>query len=879
MILNRSNIFLSILFILLNTPVLFANPADYNNPQANIIDNGNVGGVEEIRESNGSVVNITSIMQRTIKKIQNSNGNFSFSTEENNTAISGLGDGVYEKTPDYNISEILDRGRNVNIILNPLNGDSDSGKYTPSAQKISEIFAPTDEDKKNFGVNKSHLTVDDMIAAEPNSKLSKGMIKGQQIRSLFSQNDLIEPEYVNCYISRKLTPVFYCPIESVVENYGGNIDMFQEEALKDCNDACKEYTQCAASPIVLGSTNISFDGSSSIEIVSYEGVEKTFNVSNKTVTKSFSLDFTVNQYADANTSVGFKKHKYFVKFDVDGFSNETNQWENISKQNLLKIDNNELRYTVFVSGVFKKIRIKFYTPFVLLNNRDVSLYDILNSQDNMGLEENSIINSIVVKGTIDYEDANMYYCPSTQFINGQSECAGRIVHKEIAGVDRAICLLGDDLGGPEPTTGAYYDKDSCERRCYIQDECKPTYTYPDGEGTMNIASYQPVVGCVDDASGGNRRCTQELCEKLFAENNETVLEEKNYYDEMKYETTVLSGITKSQRPSVDYTREKAEAAKPGSLVFIDEMKDSAYNYMANHLNYNYTSKTLGQPTEIQLSKNFKSIGGDYSLEAKIKPSNIAYDGGNRYFYIIVKMWQSYTNRLTSGDATQDPKANQDLELLEFFNTDNLKVFRIEPEVRYLYEYNDGNASTPPEKKWMEVAQPPQPINKKWSNSNHSWLAYDSNDYVHFFKSGPLSRGYLYEKKKVFARMYAFFQSNEGLLIRNQSYNSNTGNMEKIYNGNFNKDNKGTVYDVKAYLFYTKHPIKYSEVDSYLVDSNVFFQQTERHKFGGKITGDGVVNNKIEFYLQGKAENMSIYIKMHPSGNEVDKKGFIFTLMK
>ena len=243
------------------------------------------------------------------------------------------------------------------------------------------------------------------------------------------------------------------------------------------------------------------------------------------------------------------------------------------------------------------------------------------------------------------------------------------------------------------------------------------------------------------------------------------------------------------------------------------------------------------------------------------------------------MWQTYTNRLASSDTTQDPQANQDLEFLEFFDTDDLKVFRIAPEVRYLYECDDGNNSTPPKKKWMQVAQPPHPINKKWSSSNHSWLAYDMNDYVHSYKNGPLGRGYLYEEREVFARMYAFFQSNEGTLIRNQSYNSNTGNMEKIYNGEFNNDYKGTVYDVKAYLFYADHPIKYSEVDSYLIDSNVFFQQTERHKFGKKITGDGVLNNKIEFYLQGKADNVSIYLKMHPSGNEVGKKGFIFTLMK
>jgi len=870
-----------ILFVLLymSFSVYSFGGADYNNPEANTVDNSDIGGMEDVRGANNYGVDISSIMQKTIKKLKNKNGNFSFSLENNSSEIHGLADGIYEKNPDYNITEILDRGRNINLIFNPVNGNSNEN-YVPNAQVISNTFiSKSPEEQKNFGSNKSHLTIDDMIAATPDSNLSKGIIKGRQIKNLLSQNDLIVPEYVNCYISRKLTPLFFCPIESVTANYGGNIDMFQEEALNDCNNACREFTTCVSNPLSLGDTQINFEGSHFIELITYDGITKEFQVSNKTITQSFKLNFLVNQYSEENSSIDFLKNKYFVKYDLSGLEHGKTIWRTISTSNTIPINSKEFNMNIFTSGVYDKLKIKFYTPYILKNGVDTSIYDILNGATDVSIDNDSIIHSIVVNGTINYESNETFYCPPTQFVNSANECGGQVISKEIAGVSRLICVR-DDAG--EDETGAFYSKNDCERKCYVQEKCQPTYIYPDGEGTMNISSYQAEVGCVNEPS--NSRCSKSLCEKLFMEDNETVLEEKNYFDEMNYENTVVSGITKLQRPAVDYRSESSEIVKPNSFTFINEMKDSAYKYMSDHLNYNYSKHTLSQPTDIQLNKKFIAIGGgDYSLSGRIKPSNIAYDDQNKYFYIIVKMWQSYVNKTTSSNQEVDPNMNQDLELLEYVGPNNLHVFETIPEVRYLAEItsssSDSNGTNTKQKKWIDVGGTNTPIYRKWSDANKNWLAYDLNDFVHPFQQTSLARGNLYIETSVFSKMYYFFQNTEGTLIRNQTYNNQSGNMQKKYSGTFDPNYKGEVYDIKAYMFYSEHPLRYSELNPYLVEKNVFFELTESHKYGKEITGDGVLNGKIEFFLQGESRDMSIYIKMKPSGNEVAKKGFIFTLMK
>lgn len=896
---KMKKIFFIFLFVLISLQTIvhasdLSDPVDFVGDGSSPEDVGSLQyNNQENIDSGATIKRYTNILPRQIRSEIGEDGVVHYYYENNDTEI---------RFGEDNTTGLIDRGRNFEAIGTSSAVD-ENGKFSVDTSVVSRIFMTEDDAKRYFNPDSAGIMIENIIEADPNSNLSIGMKKGEELRTLISSSLPIVPEYVKCYISRQLTPMFYCPYESVTAVYGGNIELFQNEAREDCNSNCKVTSTCMSSPIDTGESAINLGGyaNGSLEVANRDSYTTSFSVSDLTITEAIEFNFQVNY--DPNNEMTeedialLRDVPYNIKISISGKLQRNGEWAEIVHLANVKLDDKIIRAKFYLGEVFTDIRITFFSPYINIYNKETnrlstkSYSEILEEQATdlaNGTEEEGYlqVSSIIASANVLYMDSKIYYCPETQFVSDNSdfECTGEIRHSIVGGVLREICYMPNSyVSGSEPTTGAFYNQQQCNARCYIEQDCRPTYAVPTTGGAIDTSSYQATVGCVDD--GDNPKCTKELCESLYADINATVLEEASYYNDIERLITVKSGITVAQRPAIDYVGETSSVVMPNSPVFLNSMKDHAYAYMSNFIRYTASESSLGEATKIVQNNRKEELDGDRALYWQLKPSNIAYDGYPKYQYVIAKVFQSYLDRSTTS-SSGDGMKYQDISYVEVLGVDNLTTFRITPRAYYLDSQDttgttaDGNTTViATNTKWKELAyNPNNDIVKKWSDSNGEFLAYSENDNVGFISSSPFLRTEIYHEKKILSSIYGVIENKDGILIKNQVSND-TGVVDgKKYSGVYQLYYRGQIVNLILYGFYTNQPIKYNQLPQYLVDENIFYNHTNS-SYGQEIIGDGNLNDNIELYLKGSINNMSVLARVKPASKEYGKKAFIFTLMR
>jgi len=742
-------------------------------------------------------------------------------------------------------------------------------------------FSKEIKGRANFNVlssiiNENNLT--DVISQDPenssydNLMINRGdtsimssLTKGRQLAETIALAQAPISNFIRCYISRKLMPAMMCPIQEKTAIFGGDIGSDVDAQKKECDEYCQEDFSCfSIDQNLQKSKNLSMSGSISGGLVLTEALDDRLRL--QTIEMRFSLSEEIyEQYPDFNIT----KTPLQFKYDLS-LTHQNGDVYEMYKGAQIYLKDEVIVFKAHLSGVFQKI--------------DMAFFDIVNSKENEPAEWPVQLESVIAN----YEDTKYYYCDAIQTIPLGAICKGKRVQVVTdSGILKDICVTEDGKSGPEPTTGGYYSKNACNTKCYISQDCTPTYTVPGTDITVN--AYETDIGCIDTPE--NARCTISKCKKLFADNNSTIFEEFNYINEIEKVITVQNEIpTREMRPNIILAGEITETG-PGSQTFIDSMKDHAYIEMVENSRYTHTNYTLEKPTDIQMGYTFNLIAKDVrELTWKIKPSNIAYDNTAKYKYVVMKL----THSIRPLDGVYNTNGNQinitgeelfnDITYALMLSPSNFQVFKQDFQSQYFEIITEavdasgaaGSINTMERGQWLNLLGYGT-SNLMYDAINDEWLSYSLSSYAPSFNNGIFEKGIPVKEFLIFTDMYADIESMNGGYVHSQK--DAAGNVKRIYSGDWNEIEQSRFHKVELYGFYSDYRLTYTEVQNNLIEKNIFFDSLNRRKYNHSITGDALINRRIELYLQGPINDMSVVSKIKPNDYDIGNKAFIFTLIQ
>ena len=771
----------------------------------------------------------------------------------------------------------LSRESNASVIMDLVKIAEE--KNLPSLQFYNSL-AQQPEYEPFVGTDPDKLIEDYILQHDDNSTLSRGMKAVVNIQNTILAANRIPNGMVDCYITRKLVPSYMCPVVGKDSTYfGGDTKTDQEEAKEQCDDYCFESYSCVPVP-----TNENPIDTITTNYEMVEGYEFNFPVNSVLKTSHVDLHFEIPTQVDDNgTMVDFNLSDadYTVAYDATGvtFDGDVIEVAHAKKINLMDYS---LNFRLFLDGVYRELRFKFYKP----------------KKNNLDDQQLPIPSFVLLRGDIVYVDTNYYFCPETQFVTTSQECVGGELKYLVdhSGTPRTVCVNSDSgSSGPEREYGGFYEENTCAAGCFVDKECNPTYIHFDY--LNEDSNFEVEVGCTDTDTSSS--CTPELCTDLFF-NSTDIVQEKNFINDDKYVYTIRSGArTSEHRPRIDVGAEMT--GEDRDQVFINEMKDSAYEYMVKNQTFNYTARTIDQPTLIESTAEDEQLpGGGYKNRWVFKPSNIDYDGNTRYLYSVIK-YEQYFKPIAGVYETSDFVSTtsdavfKDISYAILLPGGEHKVFKVvwSAELRKAVLHTDPDLSDGVDNsftsyEWIPSPSTAESFSKFYDPVGDQWVAYSMGEPAPYFASGPfnvLKHTFSYEVMPSSAYMA---DATPGLTVRSQKLvecniytdpNCDSGQLaERVYSGDYVLSERGAMIDYTIYSFYSDVPLTYGDLADYLIDDHRIYNYMNRTMYLGKIKDDASLGNNIEIYLQGEMHNMSSVMHVDPQNEEIGKKSFLFMFM-
>lgn len=714
----------------------------------------------------------------------------------------------------------------------------------------------------------------------------------------------IRAKLTKCFVRRELVPQYYCPIPGMENGAvtGGNAEDDQAKAKETCDSYCESQSYGCRSAdtgftksVSINDTVVYNFGSSNnnqasqtitIPINSALELKKI----NYTVTKSFPSEEKTQ--SDAATQA-----KIFMRINISYRPVGKTSFVALDGPSVFRLDSNQSVFSIPQAPNAEEIRITFYTPYIL--------------RDGAYMESNieDVLSSVTVDGVeVEYTDDKYYFCsleqvvidPTTQCMDGEAFELNSVEGSFIA------CKSDTKIQGPESKFGAFFTEESCEASCTIKKQCVQTFANYAGDA-MSEAAYNITVGCVDDEH--NTNCSPSLCEEMYNQNKMPV-EEFVYDNSQTVRKTVTSGVQIAgvTRPKINLAAEKAAASSdPQSTydsVFLDEMKDAAYQQMISSRSYDYSINKVGEGApfeyayrgETDASVNTATLTNsipDSVIYWKLKPASYDIGTGNTYYlYKIIKSEQMFKpisgafmedeGEFAQSTITYTPKRSYKDYVYSFVTSTGNSPFYIK---EYAQVYIDGNSSEIVGKGWVTNTQ----------HAGEKYIAYDSVDDIYVNSSDSVTAKHSettnfdglknYEEFEFIGDVVNYLTNEQdGGAIQTQSFINQTNLPIKHYAVAKKEANKhAAVLNYSLYGIYSDTQLTQKDImdklnaadgEKYLV-----YRATKGSENKTEIYGDGANRkDRLKLFLKGVPNSTSLTIDVVPEIEEEGKDVIFFMYM-
>ena len=694
---------------------------------------------------------------------------------------------------------------------------------------------------------------------------------------------------IDCYVTRKLANSYYCPLPSLNNSFfkGGSFKDSKDKAKEDCEELCKEQSSCLSKDM----------GKDKEVIRTYENHFVEFNKSveiESDITmmgKFIQLDFNTTYQYDSNISVSSNEYNETIA------QNEINNSNYMFKIDVSYFDENYQKYIKFINSKTVFITnlsdiVKIYLDVIRSPRYKIDFYETYYNDGNNTVHDDRL-NVKLVKSKLEYVDNKYWFCSATHFTEDASSCDGEIKTVIIGSTSYKVCVT-DEAKQREPKYGAYYSESQCVSACKIKAECIPTYRH--------LTSYDPLnlppelkdieIGCVDSPT--NTSCTKQVCEELFLE-DKIPLVEKSWTNDDDIKITVANGVQQTGlvRPRIDIAGglsangDEEERTKTS----LREMSELSFANMIETNTFNISKQAIKESSSKKYAyEKFENNDG-YSISWILKPNSFDVDNNISYkVYAVIEVDTQYRpmyGNYVTDEGIQSGATDSNIALIDkVFLLKTSSGFKIIKRINSFQgkfkketcstNTIDGNSQTLCTNvySWGPVDAYKTVQNETFLNGGY--VAYDINSNAEYFTTQKFSSDKKWENHNIFDSIKQLGLI-PGLLFNSQSSSNQGASFRKIYDSEKKTLEQSIISNVKVYGIYSESSMSYLQLLNNLTQQNSFYSTLANHPT--KIIQDGAYDNtKVNFWVAGKPNNMSVNIDFLPDSNEEGKRTFVYMLL-
>jgi len=690
---------------------------------------------------------------------------------------------------------------------------------------------------------------------------------------------------IQCQLSRNLIPSYMCPMAGKTEirfptTAGDSRKVDLQEALDDCNDYC--ISEPGYYPTV--SFNVLNDKNFNVDFSEHELYPNYVLDENKIILDNddrmpldyVQFDISVPKPADSNLTDEewnlklTSEYKPAMKFTLTAV---TLYWDKAGEahETVNRIYDN---YVVYLNKDQFTLKLPIGDPAI---RYELTIKKPFFFKRTTGAEFANDGGKIIINDIkSEYTSTDYHYCVIKQFVPYPNFCFGgmkNVEYMNINGQDMYLCKDKRHKIGPEITTGAFYKETSAKDACRIRMACKPTYTHYNPSTTGSDLIYESKIVCVD--SPENTACSDELCEALFLDQNQTILNEAILglsKEDVDWKYTIQNGArTDIVRPKINFSEVSTTTTLADSSntnydeVFRNEEKDSAYIYMVDNLTYNRVKYRIGDESPARVAYVRYGDLSHKGLGAMLKPASFDYTNPNEFyvyavsatdhiFYPVAGSWFINGNLISvtevqkeetvsSVDGTSTSQVvddNATIEPPKFMdrtyavktgpNWEDWEVFRRIQNYRYYmlsYEdvpYTDPDTGTTTlmttmKYEWVEL--PAYKVDKfeKYDSNSGKFLSFSTSEEAPYFDTVKFDSAKNFYNFDITSNLDMTRVKTPGLLIHDQEKINNNTSYQRLYNVEYKGGHDSNLMTTNYWLVYSDHKLTYDELEQEIEGSD------------------------------------------------------------
>lgn len=799
--------------------------------------------------------------------------------------------------------------------------DSNKSAYLPNNQRLKNNFQHNSNDNKALSlIQKMHnnneigrrINFANPGTIKPN-ELPEDLKDSRDANISKKSAELVETisitqirqKLTKCFVRRELVPKFYCPIPGMEfgAKTGGNPEDNLVEAKAQCDSYCESQSYSCKSldtgydKNITSPLTVSFDFTTAYKDMTKQDVEVLINNNLEVKQITYEINLAYNTDTNLTELIGrdatVENAQIYINVKVSYRQEGSLEYVDFTGASLFEIASTSNKIIIPKLPRAEAVKLTFYKPTV---KKDGIFMDV---------EESDIIKEVSAENiSIEYSDNKYHFCSLQQLIiDPSTQCLGGESFEITSGAENFIVCKSDTrMQGPEPIFGGYYSEESCLSNCKIKHECVEIFShYTDSNSSE--AAYKITVGCVDDPF--NQNCSKAQCEEYFRDNTIMPVEEVVYDTRRKVRRTVVAGaqLANEYRPKIILDDEYAAQASTDKViayesVFLNEMKDQAYQNMISERTYDYSKDTVSISTNFENAYREEEVysgpSGEYNANIteseffwKLKPeSHHIKDGKSYYIYKIAKTEQVF--RPISGSFQEDGyltnyprRAYKDM-VFSYISDSGNTPFYIE---EYAQVFRDGNVSDGEPNGWSINSQHAENKYIKYNVANDMYVTGSGDEIgVHYLQTQfDGSKNYeefpfLYDPTRYFTKLQ------DGASIQSQTTDNQGFLPVKHYSiASLMEAKNSGIINYHFYGIYSETPLTNRDIlemvngeekDKYLIYRSTLAKANKTEIYGdGKMKKEG-----IRMFIKGQSNSLSLSVELEPQVEEEGKDIIMFMFM-
>ncbi len=809
----------------------------------------------------------------------------------NATIIESLADRLGYLKPDSSLSLSSRDGNKTTINAENLKGYVNAMKLKmPSAG--ASIADQLKQKMQEFDANNP-------ATYSSTALLANGDVNSTQLRAITTHkqlNDAIRSKIANlktvdCYVTRKLTNSYFCPLPSMSTSSftsGGSFPESKEDAKKRCENLCNEDVSCMSLDMNKELSHVTTHN----QELSSSGINLSINADPTMLAKYIELSFNIehNVYKDDNDTnqTAFKEYLISKKnkflMDVNAYSTSSDLLVPFLTSRTVLIDEPIITFKIYLDTIRS------------------SQYNIVFHPHHFDMEQNGTINSdsnltVTLKSSkLQYADNKFWFCPATHFTEDATTCKGEVKTIILGSSTYKVCVT-KEAQEREPIYGAYYTQQDCSSKCKVYADCQPTYKHINAFDPLNLPTDISDIdfGCINSPT--NTSCNKDLCEKLFTD-DDMPLVERSWINDDSIKITVANGIQQpgAIRPRIDFTRGVSANGDTTARqeINLGEMVEVSYANMMELDNFNVSSKTVKESIPFRNAYSETPNGMSKIIHWLLKPNSYDIDDSKTYYfynvYEVDGVYRPMYGTFETADGIQSGKTDPNIRIQErtyLLKTQNgFKPIKRTNFMAGKFKHSDCkdvvdvNGYTSQQctysYNWGPIDAYKKDENKTYNTASGLYLAYDMDSLAEHFANKQLTSDNKYESFHSFDSIEEI-AGTEGVLFVKQESQSNGASFSRVYKGEENILEKEIFANINAYGIYSSTQLTYNELLERISNDTMFYSTSAQ--LPKEILADSYFDNgKVKFYVSGKPSKLSVNADFLPNSQEEGKRTFIYMLL-